>query len=181
MSHPLPPAVADTPLGRYYAATKPREGERETRDLGVLDALTIRRYALTVGARDPIHHDAGAARAAGYADVVAPPNLLAAIFEWGAGTPEDELAPDGTPRAAADDPGAGLRGMGAGEEMELLAPVVAGTRVLCDEILDAVVYKDTRGGPCVFVTALHVFRTPDGTVLNRNRRTVVRRNPHEEP
>jgi hydroxyacyl-ACP dehydratase HTD2-like protein with hotdog domain len=178
MTQLLPPAVADTPLGRYYTAVKPREGERDIHDLGVLDALTISRYALTIGARDPIHHDPEAAREAGHADVVAPPNLLAAIFEWGAGTPEENLAPDGTPRS--DDPGDGLRGMGAGEEMELLAPVVAGTHLICDEILDKVAYKDTRSGPCVFVTTLHVFRTADGTVLNRNRRTIVRRNPHEE-
>ena len=58
--------------------------------------MTIGRYAMTIGATDPSHYDPVAARAAGYADVV-PPNLLAAIVEWGIGTPEAQLQPDGTP------------------------------------------------------------------------------------
>ncbi|HEY3682724.1 MAG TPA: MaoC family dehydratase N-terminal domain-containing protein [Streptosporangiaceae bacterium] len=169
-----------TPLGRYYAHMRGRLGDRASHPLGTLDAVTIGRYALTIGATDPVHHDRDAARAAGYADVVAPPNLLAAIFEWGAGTEPGGLGPDGTP-SRADQAGDGLRAMGAGEEMEILAPAVAGMEIVEDESLDAVVAKDTRGGPCVFVTTLHVFRTPDGTVLNRNRRTVVRRDPIEEP
>ena len=44
--------------------------------------MTIGRYAMTIGATDPVHYDPAAARSAGYADVVAPPNLLAAIVEW---------------------------------------------------------------------------------------------------
>ena len=59
--------------------------------------MTIGRYAMTIGAADPSHYDAAAARSAGYADVVAPPNLLAAMVEWGVGTPETELGADGTP------------------------------------------------------------------------------------
>jgi hypothetical protein len=31
---------------------------------------------------EAVHYDPAAARSAGYADVVAPPNLLAAIVEW---------------------------------------------------------------------------------------------------
>ncbi|MQA96942.1 MAG: hypothetical protein GEV11_20695 [Streptosporangiales bacterium] len=174
MSEAAPPA--GTPLAEYYAHMRPRVGERHTRSLGVLDAVTIGRYALTIGATDPVHTDPAAARAAGYADVVAPPNLLAAIFEWGVGTPEDELKPDGTP-VRNDDAGAKLRSMGAGEQMEIVADAVAGMEILEEEVLDAVVAKDTRGGPCVFVSTLHIFKTPDGAVLNRNRRTVVRRNP----
>jgi acyl dehydratase len=33
----------------------------------------IREYASAIGAENPVHHDAGAAKAAGYRDVVAPP------------------------------------------------------------------------------------------------------------
>lgn len=174
MSEAAPPA--GTPLAAYYASMKPRVGESATRSLGVLDAVTIGRYALTIGATDPIHTDREAARKAGYADVVATPNMLAAIFEWGVGTPESELLHDGTP-ARGQDEAAGLRSMGAGEEMEIVNEAVAGMEILEEEVLDAVVAKDTRGGPCVFVSSLHIFKTPDGTVLNRNRRTVVRRNP----
>ncbi|MFI6356898.1 MaoC family dehydratase N-terminal domain-containing protein [Streptomyces sp. NPDC050743] len=173
-----------TPLAEYYAQTQPRTGAVLTRrSLGTLDAVTIGRYALTIGATDPVHYDAAAARSAGYADVVAPPNMLAAIVEWGIGTPEAQLQPDGTP-VGGDTPlgdGAlGLRVMGAGEEMELVSPVTAGTEVVLEATLEAVTPKQTRSGTCVFVTTINTFMSAEGAVLNRNRRTVVLRNPLQE-
>ena len=121
-----------TPLAEYYAQTQPRIGDvLSRRSLGTLDAVTIGRYAMTIGAADPSHYDPAAARSAGYADVVAPPNMLAAIVEWGVGTPEAQLQPDGTPHDGdmpLGDGDLGLRVMGAGEEMELVNPVTAGTR-----------------------------------------------------
>ena len=173
-----------TPLAAYYAATAPRVGTvLSRRRLGTLDATTISRYAMTIGAADPIHYDRPTARAAGYADVVAPPNLLAAVVEWGAGTPESDLQPDGTP-ADGDLPlgdGLGLRVMGAGEEMELVNPVTAGTDLVLETVARRGVTRRTRDpGPCVFVTTSHTFLSADGAVLNRNRRTVVLRDPIEE-
>jgi hydroxyacyl-ACP dehydratase HTD2-like protein with hotdog domain len=172
-----------TPLAAYYAETAPRIGTiLSRRSLGTLDAVTIGRYAMTVGAADPIHYDRAAARTAGYADVVAPPNLLAAIVEWGVGTPEADLQPDGT-HPDGEMPlgdGLGLRVMGAGEEMELVNAVTAGTELVLETTLDAVTPKQTRSGPCVFVTTSHTFMSADGAVLNRNRRTVVLRNPLQE-
>ncbi len=172
-----------TPLATYYAQTSPRVGTvLARRSLGALDAVTIGRYAMTIGATDPSHFDQEAARAGGHADVVAPPNLLASIVEWGVGTPEAQLAPDGTPHHGELPLGGdlGLRVMGAGEEMELLNPVTAGTELILETTLEAVTPKQTRSGPCVFVTALNTFTSADGAVLNRNRRTVVLRNPVQE-
>ena len=99
------------------------------------------------------------------------------------GTAEADLQPDGTPNdgeTPLGDPGLGLRVMGAGEEMELVNPVVAGTELLLESTLAAVTPKQTRTGTCVFVTTLNTFTSADGTVLNRNRRTVVLRNPVQE-
>ncbi|MEU8910353.1 MaoC family dehydratase N-terminal domain-containing protein [Streptomyces mirabilis] len=170
-----------TPLAEYYDQTQPRTGAvLSRRSLGTLDAVTIGRYALTIGAADPVHHDAAAARSAGYADVVAPPNMLAAIVEWGIGTPEAQLQPDGTPLGGDTPLGDGLRVMGAGEEMELVTPVTAGTEVVLETTLEAVTPKQTRAGTCVFVTTLNTFTSAQGAVLNRNRRTVVLRNPLQE-
>jgi acyl dehydratase len=172
-----------TALAAYCAATVPRVGTvLARRRLGTLDATTIGRYAMSIGATDPIHYDRATARLAGYADVVAPPNLLAAVVEWGVGTPESDLQSDGTP-ADGDMPlgdGLRLRVMGAGEEMELVNPVTAGTELVLETTLDAVSPKDTRSGPCVFVTTSHTFMAADGAVLNRNRRTVVLRDPVKE-
>jgi acyl dehydratase len=41
----------------------------------------VREYAAAVGENDPLHHDPDAARAAGYADVLAPP-MFAAVYCW---------------------------------------------------------------------------------------------------
>jgi hydroxyacyl-ACP dehydratase HTD2-like protein with hotdog domain len=181
MSSPLDPG---TPLAAYYAQTRPRIGEvLSRRSLGTLDAVTIGRYAITIGATDPRHYDSEAARSAGYPDVVAPPNLLAAVAEWGIGTPEADLQTDGTPddgEMPLGDGELGLRVMGAGEEMELVTPVTAGTELVLETTLEAVTPKQTRSGPCVFVTTLNTFTAADGAVLNRNRRTVSLRNPVQE-
>jgi hydroxyacyl-ACP dehydratase HTD2-like protein with hotdog domain len=172
---------AGTPLAAYYAETQPRTGAvLSRRSLGTLDAVTIGRYAMSIGAGDPSHYDAAAARSAGYADVVAPPNLLAAMVEWGVGTPETELGSDGTPHDGEIPLGDGLRVMGAGEEMELVNPAVAGTEVVLETTLEAITPKQTRAGTCVFVTTLNTFMSAEGAVLNRNRRTVVLLDPLEE-
>ena len=169
--------TAGTPLAAYYAQIQPRIGTiLGHRSLGVLDPVTIGRYALAIGATDPCHTDAAAARSAGYADVVAPPNLLAAMVEWGIGTPESQLQTDGTPPHGDMPVGEGdlgLRVMGAGEEMELVSPVLAGTEIMLETRLEAVTPKRTRSGDCMFVTTANIFMAADGTVLNRNRRTIV--------
>jgi hypothetical protein len=170
-----------TPLAAYYAETQPRTGAvLSRRSLGTLDAVTIGRYAMTIGAADPSHYDPVAARSAGYADVVAPPNLLAAMVEWGVGTPETELGSDGTPHDGEIPLGDGLRVMGAGEEMELVNPAVAGTKLVLETTLESIMPKQTRAGTCVFVTTLNSFMSAEGAVLNRNRRTVVLLDPLEE-
>ncbi len=170
-----------TPLAAYYAQTRPRVGTiLARRNLGTLDAVTIGRYAMTIGATDPSHYDPAAARAAGYADVLAPPNLLAAVVEWGIGTPEAQLQPDGTPNDGEiplGDADLRLRVMGVGEEMELLNPPIAGTELELETTLEAVTAKQTRSGTCVFLTTLNTFTAADGAVLNRNRRTIALRNP----
>ena len=49
---------AGTPLAAYYAETRPRAGAvLSRRSLGTLDAVTIGRYAMTIGAADPSHYD----------------------------------------------------------------------------------------------------------------------------
>ena len=157
-----------TPLATYYAADQPRVGAvLARRSLGTLDAVTIGRYAMTIGATDPSHYDPAAARAAGYADVVAPPNLLAAIVEWGIGTPEAELQPDGTPHdgeTPLGDADLRLRVMGAGEEMELVDPV--------DRRHGAGARDDPRGGHAEAdpLRPLRVRHHPQHVHVRRRRR-----------
>ena len=93
----------------------------------------VREFASAVGEENPLHHDPEAARAAGYADVVAPP-MFAVVFGGRA------MAP------ALFDPEVGIdfaRMVHGGQEFVWGRPVVAG-----DEIDTEVEVKDVaeRGG-----------------------------------
>ncbi|MEJ2868388.1 MaoC family dehydratase N-terminal domain-containing protein [Actinomycetospora sp. OC33-EN08] len=79
-------------------------------------AEKIREFATAVGATDPVHVDAAAARAAGHADVVAPPTFPV-VFTWEA------------TREVVDDPALGLdftRVVHRDQSFEVHRPVVAG-------------------------------------------------------
>ncbi len=156
-------------LARYADSQRALVGTVERHALGAVTAGTIGRYARAIGDDNPLYFDPDAARAAGYANVIAPPNFLSAVVEWGPGRPEHELAPDGTSRGRSD----ALRVMGAGEDIEIVAPVVAGTEVFAEHEILTVEEKQGRSGPLVFITARHDFFAGDGRALNRNRRTVM--------
>ena len=98
----------------------------------------VREFASAVGEEGELHHDPEAARAAGYADVVAPP-MFAVVYTGRA------LAP------ALFDPEVGIdfsRMVHGGQEFVWGPPVVAG-----DEIATEVEVKDVaeRGGLAFFV------------------------------
>ena len=93
----------------------------------------VREYATAVGETSPLCHDLDAARAAGYADVVAPP-MFAAVYKAGAiGT-------------ALTDPEIGMdfaRMVHGAQEFSWGEPVVAGDEVTTEAELLRV---DERGG-----------------------------------
>ena len=98
----------------------------------------VREFASAVGEEGPLHHDPDAARAAGYADVVAPP-MFAVVYSSRAMTP------------ALFDPDVGIdfaRMVHGGQEFVWGPPVVAG-----DEVVTEVEVKDIadRGGLQFFV------------------------------
>jgi acyl dehydratase len=161
----LPPALED-----YRQRMEARKGTRSRHFLGVVDALLIQRYAVAINDPNPLYHDADAARAAGYHDLVAPANMLSAIVDWGPGAFDSALKPDGT--AGMGDT-QGLRIMGAGEEMEFLRPVVAGARIYAEESVERVEVKHGKLGPLVFVTWAHDFVDERDQPYNRNHRTVM--------
>lgn len=95
--------------GRSYPPSEPYAVGREN----------IREFAAAVGAHSPLHHDVAAARAAGHADVVAPPTYAVVIAQ----------------RAEAQyvaDPAAGIdlaRIVHAEERFEIHRPIVAGQEI----------------------------------------------------
>jgi acyl dehydratase len=107
----------------------------------------IREYAAAVGEANPLHSDLDAARAAGYADVVAPP-MFAVVYS----------APVMAPAIFDPDVGLNFAAMvHGGQEFEWGEPVVAG-----DEIETTARVKDIseRNG-----MAFYVFET-----VSRNQR-----------
>ena len=77
--------VNESFVGRTFAPVGPY----------AVDAAMIAAFAAAVGATDPVHTDADAARAAGYRDVIAPPTMAVRF---------DQLAS----RAYVQDPEAGI-------------------------------------------------------------------------
>jgi acyl dehydratase len=121
----------------------------------------VREFALAVGAQDPVHTDPEAARAAGHADVVAPPTFPV-VFTWSA------------TREVVDDPALGLdfsRVVHRDQSFELHRPVVAGdvltTVVTVDEI------RELAGNDVV--TFRCDVTDPDGTTVLISRATLVGR------
>jgi acyl dehydratase len=79
----------------------------------------VREYAAAIGERAPVCHDVEAARAAGYADVVAPP-MFAAVYSWralGLAVMDPELGVDYD------------RLVHGGQDFTWHAPVVAGDEI----------------------------------------------------
>lgn len=172
-----------TPLATYFQDARSQIGVTHRQYLGVLDAVAIGRFAISIGASNPVHYDRCAAQEAGFADVVAPANMLAALVQWGPGAPVDRLHPNGVPidyPGVASNPDVRLRAMGAGEHLEFVSPATAGMRVVRETTIESVVPKSTRGGPCVFVTTVSDYLTDDGNLLNHNTHTIAMRNPHAE-
>lgn len=98
----------------------------------------VREYAHAVGETDPLHHDPEAARAAGFADVVAPP-MFAAVYCGPAIGP------------AILDPAAGIdfaRMVHGAQAFTWAEPVVAGDEITTEAELEE---ASERGGMRFFV------------------------------
>jgi acyl dehydratase len=152
-------------------------GVEHAEDLGEVSGILIKRYAAAVGEQSPLYTDSDYARARGYADVIAPPNFLTAVINWNPGAPYENLREDGT-EADTHLPGVpakGVRIMGGGEEMEFLAPVVAGTVVKRTTVLLDVTERESKGGRMLVTRYQDSYTDPSGLRLLQSVRTVLLR------
>jgi acyl dehydratase len=120
-------AVETKAVGKSYAPVSYAVGREK-----------IREYAAAVGEMNPLHHDVEVARAAGYADVIAPP-MFAVVYAGRSVGP------------AIFDPDVGLNFammVHGSQEFRWGPPVVAG-----DEITTVTTVKDIsdRGGMAFYV------------------------------
>jgi acyl dehydratase len=119
----------------------------------------VREYAQAVGETNPLHLDPEAARAAGYADVVAPP-MFAAVYCGPAVFP------------AILDPEVGIdfaRLVHGAQEFEWHAPVVAGDEITTEATLEE---KSERAG-LAFFTFRTVSTNQDGETVCEGRWTNI--------
>ncbi len=160
-----------------HANVRAHVGESVLRVLGPMSADHFARFALAAGDANPRYLDPDAARAQGLPGVVAPPLLLSAVMTWGAGPAEQELRPDGA--AAGDElaalPLAGLRLMGAGQDLEFCHPVLDGAVVSMRVSVEDVELKQARSGPMLLIRMSRRYRDEHGRELARCRETFFAR------
>ena len=118
----------------------------------------INAYTRSVGDDNPIFTDPDAARAAGYADLVAPP-ALCALFERGE-LPDIRLQ-------------FGRRQFHGGQRVEPRAPIVAGDTLTASSHLKDVYTKTGRSGVMVHVVWETTFRNQRGAVVADVQRSQV--------
>ncbi|GII94457.1 FAS1-like dehydratase domain-containing protein [Sinosporangium siamense] len=152
-------------------------GSETTHSLGPITALMIRRYARAIGESNPLYFDPEFARSRGYADIVAPPNLVTAITCWDEGPAADDLRTDGTPKTLQLEgiPTSGVRVMGGGEDMEFHAPITAGTTVVERSTMIDAELLHGRNGQFIVVRYRHEFVDDDGLPLVTSTRKVLLR------
>ncbi|MYL02663.1 MAG: MaoC family dehydratase [Acidimicrobiaceae bacterium] len=146
--------------------------EPATFEVGRNDIL---RFAQAIGATDPVHTDAEAARAAGYRDLLAPPYFPYVIRMHAAHLAgRDRLEADGS--AVEDVPPLDVKRAMAGEtEIEMGVPVVAGdTITLHKEIVD-IYEKVGRSGPMALVKTQFTFWNQHSELVMRERFTRIYR------
>jgi acyl dehydratase len=100
-----------------------------------VEADRIRAYADAVGERNPVHHDAGAAREAGFRDLVAPP-MFAVVYS----------APAMGPAILDPDVGMNFAAMvHGGQEFVWAEPVCAGDEISTTVSCESISERDGRG------------------------------------
>jgi acyl dehydratase len=142
-------AVNEDFVGRTYPPSGPYP----------VDAALIGAFAAAVGSADPVHTDAEAARAAGYADVIAPPTMAVRFAQQ-------------ADRAYIADPEAGIdftRVVHGEQRFVHHRPITAG-----DEVLGTVTVDQVRSaGGHAMVTTRTELSTTEGEALATCTSTIV--------
>ena len=149
-------AISTVAVGRSYPPNTYAVGREK-----------IVEFARAVGETDPLHLDVEAARAAGHADVVAPP-MFAVVFQLRAA-----VAPLGDPEVGIDFP----RMLHAGQEFRWGPLVVAGDEIITTASVQAI---SEKAGMRFYDFAAESVNQRGETVVSGLWRNVVRPAEEEE-
>lgn len=154
-------------LHAQYERLRVEIGTTKSVELGPVRRRDFERFATAVGldqvtnASDPM---------------TAPHLYLSSVMGWGAGPPEDDLGADGTSaRESRGFPLAGLRLMGAGQDLDFHNPVRDSMTVTETTLLDDVQLKAGRSGPLLTIQLVRRFFDQAGTLLVTCRETFIGR------
>jgi 3-methylfumaryl-CoA hydratase len=133
----------------------------------------IRRFAYATRAADPVHVDVEAARAAGYADLVAPPTFCIALrVLTTAIVPIDRMGPDGL--YLGELPPLPVQRAMAGEtRLDFRSDIVAGDNVVVRTRIEDIYSKTGRSGQLYFVIFERQYEKRGGVVASLERSTSV--------
>jgi acyl dehydratase len=124
-----------------------------------VDAASLAAFAAAVGSTDPVHSDAEAARAAGYADVIAPPTFAVSLAQQ-------------CDRQLVEDPEAGIdysRVVHGEQRFVHHRPITAG-----DEVVGTMTVDEVRAaGGHSMVTTRTELATTGGEALCTSTSTIV--------
>jgi len=141
--------------GRTYPPTEPYIVGREK----------IREFARAIGATDPEYHDPEAARARGYADVIAPPTFPVIVTM-------------GSNQQLKDDPELGMdysRVVHGDQRFTYVRPIVAGDHLVCRNSVEEIT---SRGGHDFITTRTDVTTEAGEPVLTAWTKLVQRGADH---
>lgn len=168
--------MTGTDLNAVYEHLLGLVGLQQFHDFGVMSALAFGRFATASTDYNPRYFDIDVAREQSFEERPAPPMFLSSVFGWDAGPEQEQLRSDG---AGADRHEgmdlAGLRLMGAGQDIEFLEPLYPGAHVVATSSLDAVELKHGRSGDFLVITLLWRYTRQDGAVLSTNRERLIAR------
>lgn len=142
---------------------------------GLVSADGIQKFASAIDDRNPLYFDRAAARAAGHADVIAPPLYAAAATRP---VPfRDGLLDDGQYETAAPPGLTHLQTMLAGQNWELIRPAVAGEEVIETFTTRSITERKGSTGNIVFVDKEATITTVDGDLIQRYSNILILRAP----
>jgi acyl dehydratase len=145
----------------------------QVRHLSEIRATDFQRYAVAVGDLNPVYFDDQAARAAGHPGIVAPPNYLTSVRNWGAGPIEADLQDDGTETENLPNELMGMRLMGGGHELALGQPVRPGDIVTAKRRLLEIYERESKTGLLVFAVYEIVYLNQHDVHLATCRETII--------
>lgn len=150
-------------------------GEQTPGRHGIVSANDIAKFCAAIDEHNPLYLEAQAARAAGYADVIAPP-----LFNATSTRPVPHragLLADGQYDNVAP-PGLGhLQTMLAGQRWEMIRPAVAGEEVVEVFTTKSITERKGSTGNILFIDKEATISTRDGDLIERYNNTLILRAP----